>query len=145
MVYFIQQEDNGPIKIGYTGLDVNSRLTGLQCGSPKKLNIIGLISGDKNTERQLHELFKDHRVCGEWFSPVDAITKYCKKKTLPLKFAFEKEMKGDKKQVIVRALIFEDYFKEIEHIANIRKVSLRYALQIVIKKGIDYYFDDPKR
>jgi hypothetical protein len=40
----------------------------LQTSSPVKLELVGYIEGDQETEKQLHELFDDYRLSGEWFS-----------------------------------------------------------------------------
>jgi hypothetical protein len=64
-VYFIRQQDK--IKIGYSK-NVDARLRQLQTSSPVKLELVGYIEGDQETEKQLHELFDDYRLSGEWFS-----------------------------------------------------------------------------
>lgn len=66
-VYFIQAVSGGPIKIG-TSSDVEQRLSTLQCASPVKLRIIGLISGGIHHEAALHRRLAVHRLHGEWFA-----------------------------------------------------------------------------
>jgi len=68
MIYFIQQGIDGPIKIGTTD-DINKRIATLQTGSPHKLRLIGVIEGDQEKERQLHNFFSAYRLTGEWFAP----------------------------------------------------------------------------
>ena len=80
--YFIQAKSGGDIKIGYTSKsDPIQRLRGIQTGNPKKLQIVGILRG--NREAQLHAKFGDIRLEGEWFKPeqalVDFIEKNCSK------------------------------------------------------------------
>lgn len=67
-VYFVQQGDNGPIKIGYTkrkGL----RLTALQNGNPERLRMVCAVPGGRALEYVLHKAFRGARLVGEWFTP----------------------------------------------------------------------------
>jgi hypothetical protein len=69
VVYFIQAEGGGPIKIGVTTGSAETRLASLQTGSPVKLRIVTTTPGDPALERKLHHRFAAHRLHGEWFSP----------------------------------------------------------------------------
>lgn len=71
-VYFIQAEDGGPIKIGYSD-DPAKRLIELQTSHHSPLVIRSTISGPPSLERKLHTRFRAHRLSGEWFSPVAEI------------------------------------------------------------------------
>jgi hypothetical protein len=68
-VYFIQQGDNGPIKIGYSA-DPQRRLQSLSTASPYPLRLLGVLDGDMTLEQTLHHRFADHQLEGEWFAPV---------------------------------------------------------------------------
>lgn len=69
MVYFIQAEIGGPVKIGYTSCPVEARLKSLQCGSPFKLRVLGVLGmANQKEERRLHREFEHYRVHGEWFN-----------------------------------------------------------------------------
>lgn len=71
MIYFIQAEGVGHIKIGFTdGDDALTRLAMLQTGSPVTLRLIGTMPGTMGDEKDLHRRFAAHRVTGEWFKPV---------------------------------------------------------------------------
>jgi hypothetical protein len=71
MIYFIQDEHLGHIKIGFTdGPDAAVRLKQLQTGSPVGLVLLMTIEGDRETEAMAHEKFASARVHGEWFRPV---------------------------------------------------------------------------
>ena len=65
MVYLISHEDKF-LKIGHTR-NINNRLSQLQVSTPIKLELINLIKGDVNLEKELHQKFKELRVNGEWF------------------------------------------------------------------------------
>ena len=72
-LYFIQQNDDGPIKIGIT-TNVASRLSSVQCGNPQKLNLLFSLpypskEHARADERYLHFLFEHLKISGEWFEP----------------------------------------------------------------------------
>lgn len=56
-VYFVGEEDGGPIKIGWAK-DPLKRLRGLQTGNPRRLRIEYVLVGDGDTERLMHELWE---------------------------------------------------------------------------------------
>lgn len=67
-VYFIQAEHGGPVKIG-KALDPVARLAQIQSGNPYRLVVRHaepVVSG-YSAERALHQIFRDYRMCGEWF------------------------------------------------------------------------------
>lgn len=66
-VYFVQEGQRGPIKIGFAGWSPRDRLTGLQVGNPRRLRLIGLVEGTGKTERDWHARFESLRIRGEWF------------------------------------------------------------------------------
>ncbi len=66
LVYFIQVETSGPLKIGFSEA-VFERLAHLQVGNPKELTVYGVIPGSVATETLLHRLLAEHRIRGEWF------------------------------------------------------------------------------
>ena len=84
MIYFIQSENGGLIKIGYTYKSAKSRLSQLQTGSPDKLIILKTEEGDEHYERELHTRFKDLRQHGEWFRPgMELISHIVKRADVP--------------------------------------------------------------
>jgi hypothetical protein len=67
-VYFMQcGGPEGPIKIGWAA-NPEKRKRELQTGAPGPLNILHTIPGGVRQERALHELLKEARLHGEWFS-----------------------------------------------------------------------------
>lgn len=73
MIYFIQSEDGGPIKIGTT-IRLSQRLKQLAAESGGNLRVLAVTDGDRKIERMLHERFDYLRVTGEWFEPGDDLT-----------------------------------------------------------------------
>lgn len=67
MIYFIQEGEDGPIKIG-SASDPQVRLGDLQVGNPTELRIVATRAGDARFERYLHRRFVLGRLRGEWFS-----------------------------------------------------------------------------
>lgn len=67
-VYFVQHEEKGPIKIGFSS-DPVSRLQSLQTGNPYDLTLIGVVPGSMAHEAKLHATCSKARVQGEWFWP----------------------------------------------------------------------------
>lgn len=75
MIYFIQLGDDGPIKIG-KAKDVSTRFYQLQCAHPETLTLLCVIEGDKDKEDELHDLFLNLKIRGEWFSPESELLNY---------------------------------------------------------------------
>lgn len=72
-IYFIQAVQGGPIKIGHTADRIRTRLTDIQRMCPIPLQIIGVIDGDEELESTLHFHFREYRLHGEWFEPVNSL------------------------------------------------------------------------
>lgn len=68
-VYFIQEGDNGPIKIGYAHTDVASRMRSMQTSNSSDLRLLGTIPAKICDERRWHHAFAAERKRGEWFYP----------------------------------------------------------------------------
>lgn len=69
VIYFIQSENGGPIKIGYAD-DLAKRLVSLQTSRPDKLVVVASFVGTIAHEKELHARFSHVREMGEWFTPV---------------------------------------------------------------------------
>ena len=77
MIYFIQAEGIGHIKIGFTDKDDAAlRLAELQTGSSATLRLLGVSPGDVLAEKNLHRRFAAARVHGEWFRPVPELLQF---------------------------------------------------------------------
>jgi hypothetical protein len=71
-IYFIQQGENGAIKIGYT-TNPPKRLKALATASPYPLHVRLVIEGSKKLEKDLHNKFAQWQLDGEWFEPCQEI------------------------------------------------------------------------
>lgn len=78
MIYFIQVEPSGSIKIGTTNVDAYLRMRALRAAITGELSLLGTISGSYREEKLLHEKFKDLRLWGEWFRPASELLGYIK-------------------------------------------------------------------
>lgn len=77
MIYVIQAEVGGPVKIGYTSGAPEARLRNLQCGSPFKLIVLATIpEGAVDEEANLHKRFQSSRLHGEWFELSDELVEW---------------------------------------------------------------------
>lgn len=70
MIYFIQAEDGGPIKIGTTAR-LTVRLNELCKEVGDDLRVLAVIDGSYQEENKLHRRFVHLRRVGEWFEPGD--------------------------------------------------------------------------
>ena len=68
--YFIQEGDDGPIKIGSAN-NPDERLSQLQTASSRDLRL--LLATTLVEERTLHAEFSEQRLKGEWFAPAARI------------------------------------------------------------------------
>jgi hypothetical protein len=75
-IYFIQGVKTKLIKIGYTSLKLGIRLSNMQAGSPDKLQILLILTGDRALEQQLHVKFAKYHKHGEWFRPGTELLKF---------------------------------------------------------------------
>lgn len=78
MIYFIQGQESGNIKIGYS-ITPDKRLNNLQTAHYEDLNVIGLLHGSMKDEEKLHKMFEDYHLRGEWYSPGDLLLEYINK------------------------------------------------------------------
>lgn len=72
MIYFVQIENDGPVKIGYAA-DVKRRVRSVAHGLPYKLMLLGYIKGTRSLERTLHKQIGLYRMRGEWFHPTKEV------------------------------------------------------------------------
>jgi hypothetical protein len=73
-VYFVQADEGGPVKIGWAGNDVVTRIKTFQTGHFMELRLIRIIDGaSRADEANLHRYFSANRIRGEWFHFTDAM------------------------------------------------------------------------
>jgi hypothetical protein len=66
MIYFLQAEPGGPIKIGFSG-KMNRRLGRLMDLAARPLRVLAVMPGQKWHERRAQARFAHLRITGEWF------------------------------------------------------------------------------
>lgn len=69
LIYFIQEGDDGPIKVGVSS-NPRVRLGRLQIGNPRKLRVRSIYNGLSFEEKQIHKEYAYAHIAGEWFNPV---------------------------------------------------------------------------
>lgn len=79
MIYFIQAENGGPIKIGHAKDRLEQRLAELQIGNPYILKVLGTIEGDRKVEYALHKKFRHVCYRNEWFDDCEEIREFIRK------------------------------------------------------------------
>lgn len=76
-VYFMQEEDEGNVKIGTTEKHPSSRRAACQTGNPKKLEIIARVEAwGEFEEGRLHARFAAAHIRGEWFRPTKELMQF---------------------------------------------------------------------
>jgi hypothetical protein len=75
MIYLIVTEKENVCKIGYSN-NPEKRLQSLQTANAERLILSKVITGDKKKEKELHLLFKNYKLEGEWFSLTSEIVDY---------------------------------------------------------------------
>ena len=69
IVYFLQQDVDGLIKIGYTSGPLRDRLKQFETGNPNRLDLLLILDGGYELEKKLHDRFHEFHERGEWFRP----------------------------------------------------------------------------
>lgn len=82
MIYFIQEGDNGPIKIG-KAVSVERRLKGLQTAHHKELSILQVIPGGAERESKIKKDLIKFKIKGEWFQPMPEVFEYMRRVQYP--------------------------------------------------------------
>ena len=77
MIYLIVNREEKFCKIGYS-IEPKSRLAQLQTGNPYPLELLSVIEGEIQLEKEIHERFKECRLQGEWFVLTQDILDYFK-------------------------------------------------------------------
>jgi|TARA_B110000093_G_C12710634_1_gene302052 hypothetical protein len=73
MIYFLKA--NNRIKIGYAN-DPTQRIPSIQTSSPFELEVLLIINGNYDRERELHQKFEAFRKSGEWFEYSEPIKNF---------------------------------------------------------------------
>jgi len=65
----------GFLKIGHSSR-IETRFADLRTSTPLDLSLLGVLKGSRPLERDLHRLFSEHRVRGEWYRDVAEIREF---------------------------------------------------------------------
>lgn len=68
-VYFVQAGDNGPVKIGHSRGDIETRIQGMQIHNHEELRLLGVRPGTMSLEKRIHRTLAAHHLRGEWYRP----------------------------------------------------------------------------
>jgi hypothetical protein len=82
MIYFIQRDVGGLIKIGATSC-LTDRLKSLFSPPEPDIKVLGICEGSFADERELHRRFSYLRVSGEWFSPEPSLLEFIRTNASP--------------------------------------------------------------
>lgn len=82
MIYFIQEGENGPVKVG-KGVSPEARLKQLQTGNPRHLKIYVVVPGYSSLETKIKKDLAKFQINGEWFSPTPELFEYIDKIRFP--------------------------------------------------------------
>ena len=68
-VYCIADDDESPVKIGWTtsAAGLTKRLGGIQVGCWLPLRVHAVLEGQRWEEKQIHQELAEHHIRGEWF------------------------------------------------------------------------------
>lgn len=76
VIYFVQAEGGGLVKIGLTESSMSSRLSILRGMSPVPLTCLATMPGDSETEASVHRRFARGWSHGEWFRPAAELLEF---------------------------------------------------------------------
>lgn len=135
MIYFIANSYSKSVKIGYS-LSPKQRFSQLQIGNSYKLDLIGVMKGDREVERDIHNKFKKYHIRGEWYKLNDNIIKFITEYATIIKnrdntFVRILELLGNKKTDILRYLALNSnreriVFKSKREMSN--ELNISYAI-----------------
>ena len=74
-VYFIKDKSIGAVKIGFSSAS-KIRISQIQCHNSGSLELLGVIPGGREKEKELHKKFKHLKMRGEWFVCGDDLMAY---------------------------------------------------------------------
>ena len=74
-VYFAAIGDPQPVylKVGFSRFDPRQRVRGLQTGCPFPIRLLGFVMGCRAQEAEIHDVFCQYHVRGEWFDFTDYV------------------------------------------------------------------------
>lgn len=124
MVYFIGNIEQKIVKIG-VATNLKRRLSNLQIGNPYELIVLLKLEGGYTLEKEFHILFKQYRLCGEWFVLSDEILSYIST------YSIDPEEYHIKKHIHKEGL----HHKPIEELYKLGKSNIEIAKELDLDIG----------
>ena len=122
IVYFIQRESDGMIKIGLTS-QLSVRMYKLRAHHGD-ISVLGVVDGGYLNERRLHEEFSEDNLHGEWFHPSERLLLYIDENT--------REPQDDKIQIT--AVIRRDLCAWLDNEAGKTNMSRAKFIEMLLKE-----------
>jgi Meiotically up-regulated gene 113 len=112
LVYFLQGENGGPIKIGRSHrAALRDRISSIQTGYPYKLVLRCVVRGGNWEENEIHERFAWCRLSGEWFQPVSELAGSIGALVVPKQHEVDLVRARDEGKLEAHAEAEDQYFK----------------------------------
>lgn len=94
-VYFINNPSNGLIKIGHA-IDPRARCGSLSREAGVKLEMLGIMDGRREKEKEMHDKFWHLHEVGEWFRRDDDLIAFIRENCHPLPTRQERHLERQK-------------------------------------------------
>ena len=75
-LYIVRDADSDAVKLG-VGVNPAQRVSHLQIGNPRLLELVDWAPGTEALERFFHGTLKEYRIRGEWFAPHEHVLIAC--------------------------------------------------------------------
>jgi hypothetical protein len=127
VIYFLQAEPGGPIKIGHA-VDPSRRRRQLEKHYGRALHALAVIEGDREREREIHRRFAHLRIgITEQFQPAPELVRFISRSWLPAKKSATAEampVKTKQKSSAVTLCGSPEYKRALKELAASRGFSV---------------------
>jgi hypothetical protein len=135
VIYFIRSPD-GPIKIGTT-IRLTERLKKLAAEYGEGLEVLAVVEGDRNVEKELHGRFAHLRQVGEWFEPGDDLLGFILAEAMAWDGSDEKPLRDPS---LVTVKLDRAIVAKCRYVAEVRGITLAEFLSDAIRPVADREF-----
>lgn len=94
VVYFIQVENEGPVKIGWTRNLLN-RFQTIQTCNHEVLTLLAALRGNRKLEREMQAKFRAYLIRGEWYRPSSDLRSFLSEQPDGIAASFNEAWEGD--------------------------------------------------
>ena len=133
MIYFLQQSDNGPIKIGKTD-NLKNRIRELRNASPYSLNLLKTIPG--NNERKYHFKFKKYQIKGEWFEPSEELLKFIDTNKLTINEKQKSILQSKLKECLISEILKSSKLSLVDSVSIILGLQSKSINDLATEAGV---------